>query len=105
MDEGGGRDNPDADHAPGDTGMKAVFPILLRRAQVLPGRRNRPGGGVSAAHEKPPHHRRAGEFRTIWAVRGLLLLQIAIYLALVSIHFGMSIGGYRHPAAGTTESV
>jgi hypothetical protein len=38
-------------------------------------------------------------------VRGFLLLQIAIFLALVSIHFGLLIGGYRHRNAGTTESV
>jgi hypothetical protein len=42
---------------------------------------------------------------TIWRVRGFLLLQIAIFLALVSIHFGLLIGGYRHRNAGTTESV
>jgi hypothetical protein len=28
-----------------------------------------------------------------------------IFLALVSIHFGLLIGGYRHRNAGTTESV
>jgi hypothetical protein len=44
-------------------------------------------------------------FGTIWRVRGFLLLQIAIFLALVSIHFGLLIGGYRHRNAGTTESV
>ena len=44
-------------------------------------------------------------FGTIWRVRGFLLLQIVIFLALVSIHFGLLIGGYRHRNAGTTESV
>ena len=44
-------------------------------------------------------------FGTIWRVRGFLLLQIAIFLALVSIHFGLLIGGHRHRNAGTTESV
>ena len=44
-------------------------------------------------------------FGTIWRVRGFLLLQIAIFLALVSIHFGLLIGGYRHRNAGTAESV
>jgi hypothetical protein len=44
-------------------------------------------------------------FGTIWRVRGFLLLQITIFLALVSIHFGLLIGGYRHRNAGTTESV
>ena len=46
-----------------------------------------------------------GGFGTIWRVRGLLLLQIAIFLALVSIHFGLLIVGYRHRNAGTIESV
>ena len=32
-------------------------------------------------------------------------MQIAMFLVLVTIHFGLLIGGYRHPAAGTTESV
>jgi len=40
-----------------------------------------------------------------WLVRGFLLLQIAIFLAAVSIHFGLSLGGYGHRAAGTAESV
>jgi hypothetical protein len=44
-------------------------------------------------------------FGAIWRVRGFLLLQIAIFLALVSIHFGLLIGGYRHRNAGTAESV
>jgi hypothetical protein len=44
-------------------------------------------------------------FGTIWRVRGFLLLQIALFLALVSMHFGLLIGGYRHRNAGTTESV
>ena len=33
------------------------------------------------------------------------LVQITMFLVLVMIHFGLLIGGYRHPAAGTTESV
>jgi hypothetical protein len=32
-------------------------------------------------------------------------VQIAIFLALVTIHFGLLVGGYGHPAAGTTELV
>lgn len=40
-----------------------------------------------------------------WTVRGLLLLQIAIFLAAISLHFGLSLGGYRDQAAGTAESV
>ena len=44
-------------------------------------------------------------FGTIWRIRGFLLLQIVIFLALVSIHFGLLIVGYRHRNAGTIESV
>jgi uncharacterized membrane protein len=44
-------------------------------------------------------------FGTIWRVRGLLLLQIAIFLSMVSIHFGLLIGGYRHRSAGTVELI
>jgi glucan phosphoethanolaminetransferase (alkaline phosphatase superfamily) len=44
-------------------------------------------------------------FGTIWRVRGFLLLQIAIFLSMVSIHFGLLIGGYRHRSAGTAELV
>jgi len=40
-----------------------------------------------------------------WTVRGFLLLQTAIFLAALSIHFGVSLGGYGHQAAGTAESV
>src|SRR6266481_3681624 len=40
-----------------------------------------------------------------WRVRGVLLLQIAIFLSMVSIHFGLLIGGYRHRSAGTVELV
>jgi hypothetical protein len=43
--------------------------------------------------------------RTIWTVRGFLLLQIAIFLGMVALHFGLPIGSYRHGAAGTTEAV
>jgi hypothetical protein len=54
---------------------------------------------------RAPQLRGQEGFGTIWRVRGFLLLQIAIFLALVSIHFGLLIGGYRHRNAGTTESV
>ena len=52
----------------------------------------------------PLSHGQEG-FGTIWTVRGFLLLQIAIFLSLVSIHFGLLIGGYRHRDAGTAELV
>jgi hypothetical protein len=44
-------------------------------------------------------------FGTIWRVRSFLFLQIAIVLSMVSIHFGLLIGGYDHRAAGATELV
>jgi len=44
-------------------------------------------------------------FVPIWSVRGFLLLQIATLVSMVSIHFGLLIGGYRHTSAGTAELV
>jgi hypothetical protein len=44
-------------------------------------------------------------FGTIWRIRCFLLLQIAILLSMVSIHFGLLMGSYRHWSAGTTELV
>jgi hypothetical protein len=67
--------------------------------------RNRPTGRVSAADEKPSHDRSAEKVRTVWTVRVFLLVQSAMFLVLVTIHFGLLIGGYGHPAAATTESV
>jgi hypothetical protein len=66
--------------------MKTIVSIPTHRGQVLPG----------------PLGQRFG---TIWTVRGFLLLQIAILLSMVSIHFGLLIGGYHHRAAGATELV
>ena len=106
--------------------MKAVFTIFAHRGQagaavragapadavwgvvpevVVARGRNQPTGRVSAADEKPSHDRSAEKLRTVRTVRGFLLLQIAMFLVLVTIHFGLLIGGYGHPAAGTTESV
>ena len=42
-------------------------------------------------------------FGTILRVRSFLLLQIAILLSMISIHFGLLIGGYRHRSAGSAE--
>lgn len=39
----------------------------------------------------------------IWKVRSCLLLQIATLLSMVSIHFGLLVGGYRRRSAGTAE--
>ena len=43
--------------------------------------------------------------RSVWAARGFLLVQIALFVLLLTIHFGVLIDGYRHAAAGTTELV
>src|SRR2546430_14821315 len=66
--------------------MKTVVSIPTHRGRVLPG----------------PLVQRFG---TIWTVRGFLLLQIATLLSMVSIHFGLLIGGYDHRAAGPTELI
>jgi hypothetical protein len=44
-------------------------------------------------------------FGAVWRIRCFLVLQIVIFLSMVSIHFGLLIGGYGHRAAGTAESV
>jgi hypothetical protein len=105
--------------------MKAVFTILARRdtgvavrvgapadavcgvvpEAVVARGNNQPNGRVSAADDKPSHDRGAEGFRPIWWVRGFLLVQIAIFIVLVSIHFRLLTGGYGHRAAGTTELV
>ena len=85
--------------------MKAAFTILAHRGQAGAGCGNQPTGSVSAADENPSDDRSARGVRTIWTVRGFLLVQIAMFLVLAMIHFGLLIGGYGHPAAGTTESV
>ena len=64
--------------------MKTVVLIPTHRGRVLPGRL-------------------VQRFGTIWTVRGFLLLQIAILLSMVSIHFGLLTGGYRHRSAGRAE--
>ena len=85
--------------------MKAVFTTLAHWGQAGAGGRNQPTGRVSATEKKPSHNSSAEGLHTTWIVRAFLLVQIAIFLALVTIHFGMLVGGYRHPAAGTTELV
>src|SRR5438067_6218682 len=86
MEDVGERGNPDAVHANGDTGMTTIVSIPTHGGQVLAG----------------PLGQRFG---TIWTVRGFLLLQIAILLSMISIHFGLLIGGYDHRAAGATELI
>ena len=84
--------------------MKAVSEILAGRSKTGAAGRNQPATSASAAGEKPSHDRRADGLRTVWTTRGFLLVQIAMFLVLVTIHFGLLIDGYRHAAAGTTES-
>jgi hypothetical protein len=85
--------------------MKAIFTILAPRGETGAAGGNQPTARASAADEKPSHDRSAKELRTVWTVRSFLLVQIAMFLVLVTIHFGWLIDGYGHPAAGTTESV
>src|SRR5947209_4764582 len=82
----GERGNPDAVHANGNAGMKTAISTPPPPGQVLPARL-------------------VQGFGTIWTVRSFLLLQIAMLLSMVSIHFGLLIGGYRHRSAGTAELV
>src|SRR4051794_32910380 len=53
-------------------------------------------------HQKPTVH---SDSKTIRTVRSLLLLQIAGFVALASIHFGLLMDDYRQPPAGATELV
>ena len=48
---------------------------------------------------------RSGGSDTMWTIRGFLLLQIVIFLSMITIHFGLLIGGYSHRGAGAAESV
>src|SRR5438105_14308596 len=86
MEDVGERGNPDGINANGNIGMKTAVSTPAPPGQVLP----------------TPL---VQGFGTIWRVRGFLLLQIAILLSMVSIHFGLLIGGYRHRSAGTAELV
>src|SRR2546426_2005562 len=86
MEDVGERGNLDAVHAIGNAGMKTAISAPSPIGRVIP----------------PPLVR---GFAPIWRVRGFLLLQIAIFLSMVSIHFGLLIGGYRHRSAGTAELV
>jgi hypothetical protein len=82
----GERGNPDVVRPNGSAWMKTAVSTPAPPGQVLP-------------------TRLVQGFGTIWRVRGFLLLQIAILLSMVSIHFGLLIGGYRHRWAGTAELV
>src|ERR1700704_4248958 len=83
--------------------MKAVSEILAGRGKTGAAGRNQPASSASAAGEKPSHDRRADGLRTVSTTRGFLLVQVAMFLVLATIHFGLLIDGYRHAAAGTTE--
>src|SRR6267143_6739076 len=82
----GERGNLDAVHAYGNAVMKTAISAPSPIGQVIPAPLVR---GIVP----------------IWRARGVLLLQIAIFLSMVSIHFGLLIGGYRHRSAGTAELV
>src|SRR2546430_9350908 len=86
MEDMGERGNQDVVRANGNAGMKTAVSTPAPPGQVFASR---------LVHR----------FGTIWRVRGFLLLQIAILLSMVSIHFGLLIGGYPHRAAGTAELV
>jgi hypothetical protein len=66
-------------------------------------RRSRATGPGAPTHAIPSEDNSVQGLHTIWTVRGLLLVQIAGFVVLASIHFGVLIGGYRHPPAGATE--
>jgi hypothetical protein len=85
--------------------MKAVSTMLAGRAKTGAARRKQPTARASAPDEKPSHDRNAEGLRTVWTARGFLLVQVAMFLLLVTIHFGLLIDGYYHAAAATTESV
>lgn len=85
--------------------MRAVFPVLMYRDRGAPGRWGQPAGNSIAGAEKPPHDRSMEVSSTIWTVRAFLLVEIAIFLVLASIHFDLLISGYRHRDAGATESL
>src|SRR2546430_10224252 len=84
MEDVGERGILDAVHATGNAAMKAAISAPSPNGRVIP---------------------LVQGFAPIWRVRGFLLLQIAIFLSMVSIHFGLLIGGYRHRSAGTAELV
>ena len=71
----------------------------------IPGSRLVPAVTIVPADEEPSRYRGAEEIPATWTVRGFLLVQIAIFLVMVLIHFGQLIDGYRHQNAGATESL
>jgi hypothetical protein len=82
----------------------AVSPPTNPR-QVTPGSRDQPSTGTILADGEPSLYGGAEEVSAIWTIRGFLLVQIAIFLVMVLIHFGLLIVGYRHRNAGATESM
>ena len=86
MEDVGERGNLDAVYATGNAVMKTAISAPSPNGRVIPGPL-------------------VLGFAPIWRVRGFLLLQVAIFLSMVSIHFGLLIGGYRHRSAGTVELV
>jgi hypothetical protein len=66
-------------------------------------RRNRPTGPGAPTVEVPSGDSSVRGLQAFWTVRGLLLVQVAGFVVLASIHFGVLIGGYGRPPAGATE--
>jgi hypothetical protein len=66
-------------------------------------RRNRPTGQGAPTDAIPSEDDSVQHFDTMSTVRGLLLVQLAGFVVLASIHFDVLIGGYGRPPAGATE--
>jgi hypothetical protein len=68
-------------------------------------RRNQPTRSGASADEIPSADKSVQGLHTIWAVRGLLLVQVIGFVVLAWIHVGLLRAGYRRPPAGATELV
>ena len=85
--------------------MNDAFSTPTNPHRGTPGSRDQPAARIVPADEEPSRYRVAEEVPAIWIIRGFLLVQIAIFLVMVLIHFGLLPGGYRHQSAGITESL
>ena len=85
--------------------MNDAFSTPTDPHQGAPGSRLVSAATIVPADEEPSRYRVAEEVPAIWIIRGFLLVQIAIFLVMVLIHFGLLIEGYRHQNAGATESL
>jgi hypothetical protein len=85
--------------------MKPVATILGHRSKTRAACRNEPTASATASDVKPSHDQDTEKFRSVRTARGFLFVQVALFLVLVTIHFGLLIDGYHHATAATTESV